>query len=178
MNAEQESCSDWDESSTICEIDANFGDTFCQNPEDSKLQVTRFLADDDGNGKLGYSIHPNPIAFSDDVEFFAVCLHLAKLILSFAHTSKEQPDLCQIFGIYQKNSYSRLYITRELFERFIRAYSIFSCIWEFVLPFHFQLQEDIGHAPFRFRRLGADLDKNPNAKSFGGEFLSCFFDVS
>jgi hypothetical protein len=85
MNSEQESCSDWDESSTICETDANFRDTFCQNPEDSKLRVTRFydtLADNDGNGKLGYCVHPRPITFSGEIEFFAVRLHFAKLTLS------------------------------------------------------------------------------------------------
>jgi hypothetical protein len=82
MSAEQEVCSDWDESSTVCEIDASFTDTFCQNPEDSKLHVTRFhkiVAEQDGHGKLGSFMHCSPITFSDEIEFFAVCPHVANL---------------------------------------------------------------------------------------------------
>lgn len=90
------------------------------------------------------------------------------MIFSQAHTSKEQPDLCQVFGIYRKHSYSRLYITRELFETFIRAYSIFPSIWQFVVPFHFQVRGDVGHTPFKFRQLEADLQSNA---SFGESSL-------
>ncbi|KAG0646847.1 3-phosphoinositide-dependent kinase 2, partial [Hyphodiscus hymeniophilus] len=61
----------------------------------------------------------------------------------------------QIIYIRQKNSYSKLYITRILFEELLQAYSIFPRIWDFMLPFSFKTYEsDIGHAPFKFRRLG------------------------
>lgn len=97
-----------------------------------------------------------------------------KMIFSHAHTSKEQPDLCQVFGIYRKHSYSRLYITRELFETFIRAYSIFPSIWQFVVPFHFQVRGDVGHTPFKFRQLEADLQGNA---SFGESSLLSYSQV-
>jgi hypothetical protein len=85
MNVEEDSCFDSVKQSAVCDIDSNFKDTFCQNPEDSRLQVTRFydnVADDSGIGNLGYCTYARPITFSDEIEYLAVCLHLAKLIYS------------------------------------------------------------------------------------------------
>jgi len=77
-------------------------------------------------------------------------------------------DPCQIYWIRQKNSYSRLYITRELFEQLLRAYSVFSRIWDFVLPFGFKTEEsDIGHAPYRFRQLEPLMLPDSKLGSFG-----------
>lgn len=48
------------------------------------------------------------------------------------------------------------------------AYSVFSRIWDFVLPFSFKTREsDISHAPFRFRRLGSGVVSDSKLASFG-----------
>jgi hypothetical protein len=76
--------------------------------------------------------------------------------------------VCQIFGIYQKHSYSRLYISYELFERLISAYSIFPRIWDYVLRFRFQVREsDVGSVPLKYRQLESALSGTPNSGSFG-----------
>ena len=82
--------------------------------------------------------------------------------------SKQLSDSCQIFYIRQKNSYSRLFITRNQFEELLYAYSMFPLIWDFILPFGFKTYEsDIGHAPFRFRRLGPLSLPDGKPGSFG-----------
>jgi hypothetical protein len=81
---------------------------------------------------------------------------------------KAQLDMCQIFGISRKNSYSRLNITHELFERLIYTYSIFPSIWDFVLPFRFQVRDsDVGNAPIKFRQTGQLPLSSPKTASFG-----------
>jgi hypothetical protein len=82
MDAEEGPLFDWVESSAVREIDANFRDTFCLNPEDSKLQITRFFetAADNGGGMRGCYAHSGPIAFSDEIDYFAVCHDLGKWI--------------------------------------------------------------------------------------------------
>jgi hypothetical protein len=87
MNVEEDSCFDSDESTAVSENDANFRDTFCQNPEDSKLQVTRFydcIVDDSGNERPKYYVRPEPITFADEIEDLAVCLQPANLILCYS----------------------------------------------------------------------------------------------
>lgn len=87
---------------------------------------------------------------------------------------KELTDPCQIFYIGQKTSYSRLYITRDLFEEFLYSYSVFSRIWDFLLPFSFKTQEsDIGQAPYRFRQLGPTSLPDMNLGSFGSPIDLC-----
>jgi hypothetical protein len=80
MNSDQESCSEWDRSTLVNENYANFRDTFCQDPADSKLQVTRFYENiaEDGNERPGYCVHPSPITFSDQIEYYAVRLYSLK----------------------------------------------------------------------------------------------------
>jgi hypothetical protein len=81
---------------------------------------------------------------------------------------KHRWDPCQMFYIRQKHSYARLYISRELFDQLISVYSVFSRIWDFVLPFSFKTREsDIGHAPFRFRQLGPRILSGAKLESFG-----------
>jgi hypothetical protein len=71
-----------------------------------------------------------------------------------SHSRKQYRAPCQIFYIRQKHSYSRLYISRELFDHIIGVYSAFSHIRDFVLPFSFKTRDgDIGHAPFDFGGL-------------------------
>lgn len=160
---------DWVESSTLNEVDEDFGGNFCQNEEDSRLHVTRFynLPNVKGEGEPESYVHEGPVIFSDQVERLAVrfCVNW---ILARTHTCKEHPDLCQIFAIYQKNSFSRLYITRELFESLLSAYSIFSRIWDFILPYHFRTrQSDVGNAAFRYRQHESVMSGSPGIGTFG-----------
>ncbi|PMD54055.1 uncharacterized protein K444DRAFT_134739 [Hyaloscypha bicolor E] len=79
-----------------------------------------------------------------------------------------QPDACQIFSIYQKNSYSRLYITYDLFEWLLSAFSMFPAIWDFVLPFRFQTGEsaDVGSPPFKFGNIESVFPETPKGGSW------------
>jgi len=130
----------WANSPVLEEDDTEFSTTFCDHPEESSLKVMRLCeqACIENDSKLLSCYWHEEHCFGGDLN------RLAQL-----------SDSCQIFSIRQKNSYSRLYVTRDQFEELLYAYSIFSLIWDFMLPFSFKTHEsDIGHAPIRFRQLG------------------------
>ncbi|KAF8849199.1 hypothetical protein BDZ45DRAFT_243908 [Acephala macrosclerotiorum] len=129
---------DYVESSIVEELHWNFANTFCQSLKDSNLQINRFCI---------------PECWQDEKQPDAFAWLRSNVLAEVDHFAN-QSDPCQVFCIHQKNSYSRLYITRELFERLINVYLVFDRIWDFVLPFSFKTREsDIGHAPLRFRQL-------------------------
>ncbi|TVY57550.1 hypothetical protein LCER1_G002864 [Lachnellula cervina] len=131
---------DWVNSSVMNDIETDFAATFYASEKRSALEVCRFY-----EGKAGLddeykipniNIDPEPVSTVLDVDLFS-----------------ESRDPCHIFCIDQRNSYSRLHVTRELFQQLIDKYLIFDRIWDFILPFSFKTREsDIGHAPFRFRQ--------------------------
>ncbi len=92
MNSDLKSCSEWDRSTLVNENHANFRDTFCQDPADTKLQLTRFYENiaEDGNERPGYCVHPSPIIFSDQIEYYAVCLYLRNDLLKLTKARNYQ----------------------------------------------------------------------------------------
>ncbi|TVY81366.1 Serine/threonine-protein kinase dkf-1 [Lachnellula suecica] len=147
MDQEPSSYFDWVDSSVINDIETDFPSTFCASEKRSLLEVFRFkgrkIEDEDKNEKLGADIKPEQVSNTADLE------HVAK-----------SRDPCHIFCVGQRHSYSRLYISREIFEQLLDKYAIFDRIWDFVLPFSFKTREsDIGHAPFRFRQSESILNK-------------------
>ncbi|PMD46644.1 hypothetical protein L207DRAFT_577491 [Hyaloscypha variabilis F] len=152
MDSKPCSLSELDGTSLFSEVDEEFADTFCSNVEDSRLEITRFQSkanDINANGKDHSQCQST--CYFDELEDFAA-----------------EPDVCQVFNIYRRNSYSRLYITCGLFKQLLSTYSIFSGIWDFVLPFRFQLRDsgDVGNAPFTFRQIKS----GPQEISTGGSF--------
>ncbi|KAF4635972.1 hypothetical protein G7Y89_g2100 [Cudoniella acicularis] len=128
---------DWVDSTILSEIDTTFSTTF-STEEKSNLEITR-LKKCNEEFSLPESLVSKTHLTLDDLRKFSIC-----------------PDQCQIFYIRQKNSYSRLNISRTLFEQLVSEYSVFSRFWDFLLPFSFKTREsDLSNAPFRFRNLGS-----------------------
>lgn len=74
--------------------------------------------------------------------------------------------------IGQRHSYSRLLITRELFETLMSEFDVFPGFRDFVLLFGAKRREnEIGPPPLRFKRLQADgAEVRPqNCAGFGNE---------
>ena len=152
---------DWVDSSVLSEIDTTFSSTFVQNEKGSNLQLKRlpFQGPVGAQQYLWTKDVSNPLELQD----YAVCLFSPRSPEFYWWTLR---DKCQIFYIRQKHSYARLYITRETFDELIKAYSVFTRIWDFLLPFSFKTQEsDLGNAPFRFRQL--ETTKSSELGSFG-----------
>lgn len=65
---------DWVGSSVIGDVDSNFGHTFCQNLDDSRLQVTRFfsLADGNGDGLPDFYVDETQLNFPDEIDGLVV----------------------------------------------------------------------------------------------------------
>ncbi|PVH74785.1 hypothetical protein DL98DRAFT_19703 [Cadophora sp. DSE1049] len=137
MDTENETYFDWIESSVLEEIEVDFAKTFCPDLAQSDLQLNTFPRCPGKPGLLETGVSRNSIADLDELREAATL-----------------SDQYQIFCIRQKHSYSRLYITRALFDQLIHCYSVFQRFWDFIIPFSFKTREsDISHAPFRFRQL-------------------------
>jgi hypothetical protein len=169
---------DWVDSSVVADIDIDktFSTTFSA-PQNSSLQLKRLTRQAVEDHR---DVDPLPYMYSKEVstkaelEQSAVSRFIKEIRGCSSNTSQQCHDLCQIFCIRQKHSYARLYITRELFDQLLSAYSVFSRIWDFVLPFSFKIKEsDIGHAPFRFRQLGSNNVSSGLLGSFGKLNLFC-----
>jgi hypothetical protein len=76
MDLDSEPYFDWVESSVSADVDANFGNTFCQNPDDSRLQVIRFPKSTDNKGEDGVDpyVVEETIIFPDEIDELVVCL--------------------------------------------------------------------------------------------------------
>jgi hypothetical protein len=165
------SLSELDGTSLFSEVDVEFADTFCSNVEDSRLEITRFQSkknDINAHGKDHSQCQST--CYFDELEDFAVCSSQFGRCKTEAHKSHQaEPDVCQVFNIYRRNSYSRLYITCGLFKQLLSTYSIFSVIWDFVLPFRFQLRDsgDVGNVPFTFRYIKSGPREISKSGSFG-----------
>lgn len=159
---------DWCESSVFEEFDGDFAKTFCRHKKDSDSRITRFCNRDLCEGEMARPA-PRPIFSSDDLTCLAVSSRSLSSSFSTRSNSYEAAlDVCQIYCIHQKNSYSRLNVTCETFSRLIRAYGIFERFWDIVLPFSFRTREsDVGHAPFRFRQSQPILVKDATLGNFG-----------
>ncbi|KAH8817013.1 hypothetical protein F5884DRAFT_241855 [Xylogone sp. PMI_703] len=82
-------------------------------------------------------------------------------------TIRNAPDSCQIFCIKQRNSYSRLQITRELFTQLLESYWVFPRFWEYTRSFGFKTKEnDLINAPFEFRQRQSAIKPDNELKSF------------
>ncbi|KAK0111784.1 hypothetical protein ONS96_001053 [Cadophora gregata f. sp. sojae] len=137
MDVEKKAHFDWIESSVLEEIEVDFAGTFCRYSAECDLQLNTFARFSGKPGFVERAVSRRFIANPDD--------------LLEAATSTDQ---YQIFCIRQKHSYSRLYITRDLFDQLLHSYSVFQRFWDFIIPFSFKTREsDISHAPFRFRQL-------------------------
>ncbi|KUJ21645.1 uncharacterized protein LY89DRAFT_729158 [Mollisia scopiformis] len=141
---------EWVDSTVIEDIDITFKQTFVLDKKDSNLVLKRLRPISETNGDS----EALKFLWTTDVSDF-------EAIQNFSHRA----DPCQIYCIRQKHSYARLYITKELFDQLLIAYSVFSRIWDFVLPFSFKTREsDLVNAPFRFRQL--EHLKSPELGSF------------
>lgn len=89
-------------------------------------------------------------------------------------TTERNVGTCAKGSIFAKSTHIHgLYISRELFDQLISVYSVFSRIWDFILPFSFKTREiDIGHAPIRFWQLGASIGSNGKLESFDEPWIA------
>ncbi|KAH7386569.1 hypothetical protein BKA64DRAFT_646116 [Cadophora sp. MPI-SDFR-AT-0126] len=113
----------------------DFGHTFCLDPSLSDLQLETYQynidAEESQDGEERPSVRCS-ISSIHKMQYYA-----------------EQRKAYQIFYVGQKRSYSRLNITRKLFQHFVAAYSVFPIIWDFVQPFGFKVRHsDMDNPPF------------------------------
>jgi hypothetical protein len=93
---------DWVESSAVSEINANFESTFCHNPEDSKLQITRFyeIVEENGGDREKCCVHDGPLVFPEDIKKAAVCWSLFEMDLDVSSqmqgTTRFVSNLCHL----------------------------------------------------------------------------------
>jgi hypothetical protein len=93
---------DWVESSAVSEINANFENTFCRNPEDSKLQITRFyeIVEENGGERERCCVHDGPLVFPEDINKAAVCWSLLEIDLDVSSqvqgTTRFVSNLCHL----------------------------------------------------------------------------------
>jgi len=109
------------ESSFSCDVDANFADTFCQNPKHSRLEATRLfnIAPNEEKEERDSCVH-NHRSFFRMISI--LWLYVAKFEDGFELSSHPQgtrssvPDHC-----CTPSPYSMLYTTGELFGSLLAA---------------------------------------------------------
>lgn len=159
---------EWVDSTVLEDIDITFKKTFVLDKKDSNLvlKILRPVSETSGDSEALKFLWTTDISNFEELQDFSVCCVASRGVIAIANILQQHADPCQIYCIRQKHSYARLYITKELFDQLLINYSVFSRIWDFLLPFSFKIREsDLVNAPFRFRQL--EHLKSPELGSFG-----------
>ena len=163
MDSKACSLSDLDGSSLFSEVDEEFADTFCPNPEDSRLEITRFPdKSTDTNANEKEQKQCEPICFVEQLESLAVrFLNLEDIKYQLTSYTR-QNQMCAKYSAYTGGTLLADYILPMNFSSsyYLRTRS-FQASGTLFLPFvtNFEILVMWGMPLFHFDTFSLGLKK-------------------